>query len=111
MHYDSASIHSPVTSDVSVRIVMVLALMANWDGKISDVKGAFLKGSLDPSQERMFMHIPQGFEEYYEKDEVLELHKAIYGTKKAAMAFWRELLACMRYIKKPAQWSRSMLIF
>ena len=71
VHYDSASIHSPVTNDVSVHIVMVLALMANWDGKISDVKGAFLKGSLDPNQERMFMHIPQGFEEYYEEDEVL----------------------------------------
>ena len=100
MHYDSASIHLPVTNDVSVRIVMVLALMAGWKGKKSDVKGAFLKGSLDPGQERMFMYVLKGFEEFYDEDEVLELLKAIHGTKKAAMAFWKELLlACMKDMK------------
>ena len=99
IHYDSSSISSPVTNDVSVRIVFVLALMAGWIGKISDVKGAFLKGDLDAEKEQMYMHVPEGFEEYYEDDELLQLLKAIYGTKQAAMAFWKELLKCMKHMK------------
>ena len=59
------------------------------------MKGAFLKGDLDIDKEQMYMHVPEGFEEYYEKDELLQLVKAIYGTKQAAMAFWKELLKCM----------------
>ena len=47
IQYDSSSISLPVTNKVSVRIVFVLALMAGWIGKFSDVKGAFLKGELD----------------------------------------------------------------
>jgi hypothetical protein len=42
LHYDSTSIHAPVTNETSVRIVLVLALMADWIGRINDVKGAFL---------------------------------------------------------------------
>ena len=96
IHYDSLSISSPVTNNVSVRIVFVLALMAGWIGKISDVKGAFLKGELDHEKEPMYMHVPEGFEEFYGNDELLKLLRAIYGMKQAAMAFWKELLKCMR---------------
>ena len=95
VHYDSTSIHAPVTNETSVRIVMVLALVAGWIGRINDVKGAFLKGSLDEESEQMYMKVPQGFENYYDNDVVLMLLKAIYGTKQAAMAFWKELLKCM----------------
>jgi hypothetical protein len=34
-----------------------------------------------------------GFEEFYDKDEVLLLKKCLYGLKLAAMAFYRKLLA------------------
>lgn len=95
IHYDSSSVHSPVTNDTSVRIVFVLALMAGWIGRISDVKGAFLKGSLDLDKEQMYMHRPKGFEKYIPDGVLLQLLMAIYGTKQAAMAFWRELLKCM----------------
>eukprot|EP00957_Ditylum_brightwellii_P157725 12005311-Ditylum_brightwellii.AAC.1 len=44
VHYDGTSIHAPVTNEVSVRIVIVLALMADWIGRVNNVKGAFLKG-------------------------------------------------------------------
>ena len=96
IHYDSSSIHSPVTNDVSVRIVLVLALMASWAGRVSDVKGAFLKGDLDTNKERMFMHVPKGFEKHYPGSVYLLLLKAIYGTKQAAIIFWKELLKCMK---------------
>ena len=42
LHYDGASITAPVTNDMSIRIIMVLALMAGRASKIVDVKGAFL---------------------------------------------------------------------
>ena len=96
VHFDSSSVHSPVTNDISVRIVFVLGLMAGWKGYICDVRGAFLKGKLDEDKDEMYMHVPQGFEKFYPKDVVLKLQKALYGTKQAAMAFWKELLKCMK---------------
>ena len=98
IHYDGSSIHAPVTNDTSVRTVMVLALMAGWTGLINDVQGAFLKGKLDQETEKMAMKVPQGFEHHYDENVVLWLLMAIYGTKQAAMAFWRELLRCMRHM-------------
>ena len=63
---------------------------------VSDVKGAFLKGDLDTNKERMFMHVPKGFEKHYPGSVYLLLLKAIYGTKQAAIIFWKELLKCMK---------------
>ena len=111
VHYDSSSISSPVTNDVSVRIVFVLAIMANWIGRISDVKGAFLKGDLDQDKEQMYMHVPEGFEEFYGSDELLQLLKAIYGMKQAAMAFWRELLKCMKDMQNKRSGADPCLYF
>ena len=96
IHYASLSISLLVTNDVSVRIVMVLAIMARWIGRISDTKGVFLKGNLDTDKEKMYMYVPEGFEKLYGKDVFLQLLKALYGTKQAATAFWIELLKCMR---------------
>ena len=98
MHYDESSIHAPVTNDASVRIIMVMALMAGWDGLIDDVQGAFLKRELNQKTERMAIKVPQGFEKYYDKNVVLLLLMAIYGTKQAAMAFWKVLLKCMKHM-------------
>ena len=125
-HYDGTSIHAPVTNDTTVRIVMVLGIMASWASQIVDVQGAFLNGNLD-ANDKLYMEVPQGFEAYYEKENdiakklwesnmirkilrkkrvkwgldyiVLLLMRAIYGTKQAAMAFWKELLECMRDMK------------
>ena len=99
VHHDTSSIHAPVTNDVSVRIMFTLALMASWIGKISDVKGAFLKGDLDTSKEQMYMHVPNEFEKCYPAEFILILLKAIYGTKQAAVAFRKELLKCMKSMK------------
>lgn len=76
IHYDGSSIHAPVTNDASVRIVMTLALMAGWIGRISDVKGAFLKGDLDIDKEEMYLKVPEGFEKYYGQNVLLRLMKA-----------------------------------
>ena len=51
VHYDTADISSPVTNDMSIRIVMVLTLMAGWIAKVVDVKGAFLHGVFNEGTE------------------------------------------------------------
>ena len=91
IHYESNDIHAPVTNDTTVRVVMVLALMAGWLGLIADVQGALLKGELDfKGKERIYLKVPQGFESKYSNEVVMWLLKALYGTKQVAMAFWKE---------------------
>jgi Reverse transcriptase (RNA-dependent DNA polymerase). len=53
-------------------------------GKLCDVKqGAFLHGSFSSNHsEEMYLHIPQGFEKYYNAEtQLLHLSKTIYGVK------------------------------
>jgi hypothetical protein len=42
------------------------------------------------------MKVPRGFEKFYPNDVVLKLKKCIYGLKQATMAFWGQLLLCMK---------------
>eukprot|EP00957_Ditylum_brightwellii_P021473 1619762-Ditylum_brightwellii.AAC.1 len=77
VHYNSTTIHAPVTNE----------------------NKAFLKDNLDQQTECMHMKVPEGFKKYYASGVALLLLKAIYGTKQAAMVFWRELLKCMEDLK------------
>ena len=94
-HYDGSSIHAPVTNAATIRIVLVLMLMAGWIASVVDVKGAFLHGVFTDGEE-IYMEVPVGFEKYYSSSVVLRLWKCLYGLKQAAMAFWRQLLLCMQ---------------
>eukprot|EP00957_Ditylum_brightwellii_P173505 13210165-Ditylum_brightwellii.AAC.1 len=58
---------------------------------INYIKGAFLKGNLDQQSKHVYMKVPQSFERF--------ALKAIYGTKQAVMAFWKDLLECKKDIK------------
>ena len=94
-HFDSSNIAAPVTNEMSVRTILTLACMAGWSTYMLDVKGAFLLGEFEDG-EQIYMSVPEGFEEYYPTDEVLFLLKTIYGTRQAAMAFWREMNRAMK---------------
>jgi hypothetical protein len=97
-HYDSASIASPVTNDITIRMMLVLMLMAGWTGYLVDVKGAFLHGEFENNEE-IYTKIPEGFEKYWDpKVWAWKLTKTIYGMKQAAMCFWREILKAMNYM-------------
>ncbi len=69
--------------------------MADWLGWIVDVKGAFLHGEFKNGKV-IFMKVPREFEKFYLDDVVLKLKKCIYQLKQAAMAFWHQLLLCMK---------------
>ena len=70
--------------------------MADWEAELVDINGAFLHGEFD-NGEQIYMEIPQGFQEVYDPDlYVLQLLQTLYGTKQAAMQFWKKLLSCYK---------------
>ena len=99
VHYDGQSIASPVTTDVTVRVILTLMLMCGWTAKLLDVKGAFLHGEFDNGEE-IYTEVPDGFEVFIDPlVYVLLLMKTCYGLKQAAKMFWKELLKAMNYLK------------
>ena len=99
VNFDAADIASPVTNDMSIRIVMVSTLTTGWIAKIVDKKGAFLHGELDEGTDRVYMAVPEVFEKHYDNQVVLLLLKTIYGLKNAAKAFWKELFKAFGAMK------------
>ena len=92
VHYDTEEIVSPVTNDMSIRIVMALTLMAEFIAKVVDVKGEFLHGGFDEGTEPVYMAFPEGFEKHYENQVVFFLLKTFYGLNNAAKAFGKNYL-------------------
>ena len=73
-HYDEHDKSSPVVSEITIRIVFVIMLMAGYWAEIIDVCGAFLLGNFKP-EHKMYIEIPQGFEKFYPPGIVLLLNK------------------------------------
>jgi hypothetical protein len=69
---------APVVKYKSLRIILALANMLNYEVKQMDVITAFLNAKLD---EDVYMHVPEGFR--YSTGDVLKLNKSLYGTKQA----------------------------
>jgi len=90
-HYNGTTISSPVTNSATIRIVLMLMIMASMLAHVVDVKGAFLHGEFEDG-EVIHMKVPQGFEKHFPERSVLLLLKCLYGLKQAAEAFWRQLL-------------------
>ena len=92
--YNPCDIMSPVVHEVTVRIMLVLMIMALWHAEIIDVNWAFLKASFD-LKHKVYMEIPKGFGKFYPKNVLLLLKKTLYSVKNAAKAFWLVLLKIM----------------
>ncbi len=60
-----------------------------------DVKDAFQQEEFEDGKV-IYMKVPHRFEKFYPEDMVLKLKKCIYGLKQAVMAFWQQLLLCMK---------------
>jgi hypothetical protein len=73
-------------------------IMARMYAELNDVKGAFLNGVFSHG-EKLYMHVPQGFEKFYPGDVVLLLLKTIYGLKQAAFEYWRTLLKALKAVE------------
>ncbi|KAL8114976.1 hypothetical protein AgCh_021702 [Apium graveolens] len=69
---------SLVVKPVTIRSVLSIALMYNWQIRQLDVSNAFLHGSLS---EVVFMHQPPGFVDSMYPSHVCRLRKIIYGLR------------------------------
>jgi len=72
VHYNENDISSPVVHDISVRMVLILSMMAGWYRALMDVSGAFLNGRSE-NGEQIYVEVPQGFERFYPKNVLLLL--------------------------------------
>ncbi len=63
-HYNGTTISSPVTNSATIRIVLMLMIMASMLAYVVDVKGAFFHGEFEDG-EIIHMKIPQGFEKHF----------------------------------------------
>ena len=96
IHYESSTVSSPVTNATSIRIILTLmAMNPEWVAEIVDVEGAFLQGEFTEGEE-IYIEVPQGFEEYYNDDDVLKLNVPLYGMKQAASCFYKKLVKAVK---------------
>jgi hypothetical protein len=87
-HYASDSIATPVTNPITVRIVLMFYSMnPTWTSAIIDVEGAFLQGRLEKGKE-LYVEVPDGFEEWYQGDDVLCMNVPSYWYSKWTLWSW-----------------------
>jgi hypothetical protein len=94
VHFDASDKAAPVVCDVTIRVMLILAIMANWLAWIVDVKGAFLQGRFQ-NGEQIFMKIPDGFQKLYPSYVMLKLLRTLYGLAQSAIQFWHECRMAM----------------
>ena len=78
---DYNEIFSPVARFESLQLLLVLAMLEDWEIHQMDVKSAFLNGVLE---EEIYMEQPQGFIDPEHPYKVCLLKKAIYSLKQAS---------------------------
>jgi len=72
---------SPIARFESLRLLLALAALEDWEIHQMDVKSAFLNGVLD---KEIYMEQPQGFITPGTETKVCHLKRAIYGLKQAS---------------------------
>ena len=88
---------SPVVSDTTIKILIVIMLKKNWDSMMMDIETAFLEGKLT---EKIYMNIPEGLEflEEIDMDEFLEVGGSMHGLVQAGRIWYK--LACAVLVKE-----------
>ena len=86
-------VFAPVARIETIRLVVGLANINNWQMCQMDVKCAFLNGPLD---EEVYVAQPAGFAKQGEERKVYRLHKALYGLKQAPRAWNKKIDSFLR---------------
>jgi len=82
---------SPVVRYVTLRVLLAYAAIYDWEIDQMDAVMAFVQGTLS---EEIYMKVPDGFGEYYQKNfegKVLKLNKALDGLKQSGR-LWYQML-------------------
>ena len=76
--------YTPVTCQVSIKLLVALAAMLDWELDCLDTKRAFLHGKL---KEDIYMKQPRGFKQYSTSGILLVCYllSSLYGLKQAAL--------------------------
>ncbi|WVZ71260.1 hypothetical protein U9M48_019869 [Paspalum notatum var. saurae] len=100
---------SPVIKPATIRVVLSLALAANWSVQQLDVKNAFLHGHLT---ETVYAQQPSGFVDSTKPDFVCRLNRSLYGLKQAPRAWFTRFTSFLKQIGFTASVSDpSLFIF
>ena len=83
---DYMKTYAPVMSKSSLRCLLSIAALENWDIDQMDVKTAFLHGELDTD---LYLRTPQGFD--VPNGKVIKLKKSLYGLKQAPLIWYNTL--------------------
>ena len=78
---DYEEVFAPVARYNSIRSLLAVANVCDWEIHQMDVKTAFLQGELE---EEIYLKQPDGFIDKDQPDHVCKLKKSIYGLKQAA---------------------------
>jgi len=76
---------SPVAKFTSMRVMLALAAIHNWEVHQMDVKNAYLNAELT---ETIYMAQPPGFTQAGDTDKVCRLFKALYGLKQGGRCWY-----------------------
>jgi len=79
---------------ISLRIILHLAAINNWEIKQGDFISAFLNGIL--KEFLIYMAQPEGYEDPEFPGMVCLMLKSIYGLKQSARAWWQHLDDCLK---------------
>ena len=90
VHYDE--IYAPVVRFETIRLLIALAALKDWQIHHLDVKSAFLNGEI---KEVIYVKQPEGFLVKGKEGWVLRLKKALYGLKQAPRAWYFKLHSCL----------------
>src|SRR5579859_4810537 len=91
MDYNEEGTFAPVMKFDTIRTLLALAAVHNWELRQMDVKGAYLNGKV---QEEIYMKQPAGFNDGSGK--VCRLQRAIYGLKQAGNVWNQEFNNTMK---------------
>lgn len=90
---------APVTSEVTLRILLVIWIVQDYFAEVADVQTAFLHGDLE---EELFIKIPSGYKEFLEEQgdivngKFLKLEKSTYGLVQAARSWWKKFTSVLK---------------
>ena len=89
---DYDEIYAPVVSFETIRLLIALAALKDWQIHHLDVKSAFLNGEV---KEVIYVKQPEVFMVKRKEGWVLRLKKALYGLKQAPRAWYFKLHSCL----------------
>jgi len=90
---------APVTSEVTLRILLIMWVIEDYFAEVADVQTAFLHGDLE---EELFIKIPDGYKEFLAEtnesidQKYLQLGKSTYGLVQAARAWWKKFTTVLK---------------